>query len=95
MSGGPDLGARINKARKHTGLTVAQLAGQLGVSRSLVSDIVSGKRTPSSSIAAELVTILDLDEATKKDLSELTESTYTSSALDSIVRIDRHARGSQ
>lgn len=93
MSVGPDLGARINRARKRKGFTVGQLADELGLSRSLVSDIVSGKRTPTPAIAISLIAVLDLDDTTRSDLEELTESTYTSSALDAIVRLDRHTEG--
>lgn len=92
MKPNADLGTRINRARRSAGLTVGDLARRLDVSRTLVSDIVSGKRSPTPSIAGRLIQILDIDEDTRKALEQLTESTYTSSALDGALRLDRYER---
>ncbi len=87
-----DLGAKINKARQRAGLTISELARMLDVSRVVVSDIVSGKRSPTPGIAHRLVQILDLDETIRQDLAELAESTYTSSVLDGTMRLDKYEK---
>lgn len=88
MSDRANLALSINRARRESGLTVAQLARKLEVSRSVASDIVSGKRSLTPGIALRLMQILDLDDETEADLRRIRSATYTSSVLDATMLVD-------
>lgn len=92
MKTSADLGRRINEARRRADMTVGELARQLTVSRTVASDIVSGKRSPTPSIAQRLIELLDFERETEEDLRQMSEATYTSSALDSTMRVVRYEK---
>lgn len=83
-----DLGRRLNRARRETGLSVGELADRLGVSRGLVSDMLAGKRSPTPPLVQKLTQVLSLDHQTRLELEEIDEVTYMSSALDGPIRLD-------
>jgi putative transcriptional regulator len=49
-----DLGNRIREARERRGLTQAELAGQVGVSRKTVNTVENGVFVPSTVVALKL-----------------------------------------
>src|SRR5438552_17381111 len=54
------LGGRIRAARSHRGLSVAELAGSAGVSKSLVSQIERGIAAPSIDTVRRLASALQM-----------------------------------
>jgi putative transcriptional regulator len=54
-----ELGNRIREAREARGLTQAELAGLVGVSRKTVNTVENGVFVPSTVIALKLATALD------------------------------------
>ncbi len=53
-----ELGNRIREARESKGLTQAELAGQVGVSRKTVNTVENGVFVPSTIVALKLATAL-------------------------------------
>ena len=54
------LGARIRQFRNRKGLTLAELAEQAGVSKSMISQIENGKATPSVETVRSIALALDV-----------------------------------
>ena len=62
----------IKRRRKEMGITQAQLAEELGVSRSLVAHLESGRRDPSDELSVKLSRVLHVSlEALFTELEEL------------------------
>jgi transcriptional regulator with XRE-family HTH domain len=55
------IGEEIRRRRKEKGLTLAQLASKAGMAQSAVSQIETGKRTPSSESVIKLANALDIE----------------------------------
>jgi transcriptional regulator with XRE-family HTH domain len=73
-----DLGARLNARRRALGVSMAGLATTTGLSRSHVSSLMSGKRSPSPSVAEKLIEALELDDSFAAELRTLPGATYRS-----------------
>ncbi len=54
----PELGTRLREARTGAGLTQAQLADMIGVSRKTINTVENGVFTPSTTLALKLARAL-------------------------------------
>lgn len=59
-----DLGTAIRAARQRAGWSLRDLGSALGLSAGFLSRLERGLRAPSSTVAADLTDVLDLDDAT-------------------------------
>lgn len=84
----PDLGARLNAARRKRRLSVAEVAEQCDLSRSTVRDLLSGRRTPTPDVAARLLRVLQPEPATAGELGRLSTSRWLSSSGSGEVRVE-------
>jgi len=80
-----ELGPRIRRARKHQALTLDQLAAASGVSKSMLSQVESGKSTPTITLLYRIALALDLPP------SVLVEDRFRASHLE-VVRAGRADR---
>lgn len=55
------IGEVISRARYEKGLTQAELSEKTGISRSYISDVESGRYTPSVRTLTKLATFLEID----------------------------------
>ncbi|MDR9450481.1 MAG: helix-turn-helix transcriptional regulator [Acidimicrobiia bacterium] len=58
---GPDLGARLNAARRRLDVSVRHLAQEMDLSVDNVRELLDGKRTPTPAIADHLIRLLGLE----------------------------------
>lgn len=64
----PDLGDRINQARRRAGLGVVETARACDISVEHLGDILAGTRTPGDVVARRLIEVLEVDDAMADDL---------------------------
>jgi ribosome-binding protein aMBF1 (putative translation factor) len=74
----PDLGARINEARRRAGLGVVETARACDISLDHLSDILAGKRTPNDVVARRLIEVLEMDDVMADELIHHATGRYLS-----------------
>jgi transcriptional regulator with XRE-family HTH domain len=84
-----DIASRLNARRRELGLSVGELASRLGVSRSNVEALMSGKRSPAPGVAEALIRALELDEGFAAELRSLDESQYRSGFASGPIRLTK------
>lgn len=94
------IGEKVRRLREERGLTGAQLAGRAGLAPSAVSQIETGKRTPSSASVIKLAAALSVEvgELYPKGVSQLSFEeipTFTREDLSGVqlAQLDAVLRG--
>ena len=75
-----DLSSRLNRRRRELGISAADLARRTDLSRNHVESLLTGKRTPTPTVAEHLIRVLDLDDELADALRSLEGSHYKSAA---------------
>lgn len=57
----PRLRKRLRSVREHHGMTQAQVADRVGISRHYYAEIESGRRRPSAPVMLQISAVLDAD----------------------------------
>ena len=84
-----DISSRLNARRRELGLSVGDLASRLGMSRSNVEALMSGKRSPTPGVVEGLIRALELNEGFAAQLRSLDESQYKSGFASGPIRLTK------
>ena len=104
-----DIGSKIKKLRSKKSIEIgkkytgAMLANELGISRSYLGDIESGRTVPNEIILGKIADIFDVDiyeligddKDISIDNSNVIELKYSKKVTDTIRKIDDNARSEE
>ena len=91
MTGIPlDLGARLNRARRHRGWSIREMARRCDISRELAHQIFTGKTSPTPDVAERLIDKLGVDMETAPQLRSLPSTQYIAAYGATAIPLDRH-----
>ena len=86
-----DLGARLNRARRHRGWSIREMARRCNISPELAHQIFTGKTSPSPDLVERLIDKLGVDVATAEQLRSLTTTQYVAAYGATNIPLSRSA----